>query len=99
MQANLTPELMRTAAVVSPAAAAELEALGGMLPTLQELVTKPGLVMGLLKSLVNLLKMRFPAMLGGTSLALSMGIFGMFAASFPLSQWHLYGWGLGIGRS
>lgn len=84
MQSNLTPELLRTAAAVSPAAAAELEALGGVLPTLKELVTKPGLVMGLLKSVVNLLKTRFPAMLGGTSVALSMGIFGMYYVSFSL---------------
>lgn len=81
MQSNLTPELLRTAAAVSPAAAAELETLGGVLPTLKELVTKPGLVMGLLKSVVNLLKTRFPAMLGGTSVALSMGIFGMYYVS------------------
>lgn len=84
MQSNLTPELLRTAAAVSPAAAAELEALGGVLPTLKELVTKPGLVMGLLKSVVNLLKTRFPAMLGGTSVALSMGIFGMYYVYFSL---------------
>lgn len=82
MQANLTPELLRTAAAVSPTAAAELEVLGGALPTLKELVTKPGLVMGLLKSVVNLLKTRFPAMLGGGSLALSMGIFGMSSPYF-----------------
>lgn len=81
MQANLTPELLRTAAAVSPAAAAEAEALGGVLPTLKELVTKPGLVMGLLKSVVNLLKTRFPAMIGGANLALSMSVFGMCATS------------------
>lgn len=63
--------------------AAEAEALGGVLPTLKELVTKPGLVMGLLKSVVNLLKTRFPAILGGANLALSMAVFGMCPASHP----------------
>lgn len=75
MQAKMAPELLRTAAAVSPAAAAEAEALGGMF-TLKELVTKPGLLMGMLKSVMNFLKLRFPAALGGTSLAMSMGLFG-----------------------
>ncbi|KAH8145388.1 uncharacterized protein LAJ45_10671 [Morchella importuna] len=74
MQAKMAPELLRTAAAVSPAAAAEAEALGGMF-TLKELVTKPGLLMGMLKSVMNFLKLRFPAALGGTSLAMSMGLF------------------------
>lgn len=89
MQANLTPELLRTAAAVSPAAA-EIEVISGMLPTLKELVTKPGLVMGLLKSVVNLLKTRFPAMLGGSSVALSMAIFGMYFVSPSLHSHGAY---------
>ncbi|KAI5837440.1 hypothetical protein DFP73DRAFT_568096 [Morchella snyderi] len=74
MQAKMVPELLRTAAAASPAAAAEAEALGGMF-TLKELITKPGLLMGMLKSVMNFLKLRFPAALGGTSLAMSMALF------------------------
>lgn len=74
MQAKMAPELLRAAAAASPAAAAEAEALGGMF-TLKELVTKPGLLMGMLKSVMNFLKLRFPAALGGTSLVMSLGLF------------------------
>lgn len=81
MQAKMAPELIRTAAAISPAAAIDAEALGSMF-TLQELVTKPGLLMGMLKSVMNFLKLRFPVALGGTSLALSMGLFGRFFLYF-----------------
>lgn len=45
------------------------------MPGLKEIVTKPGAVMGLLKGVLNVLKTRFPALLGA-NMALSMGLFG-----------------------
>jgi len=72
MTKNLSPELLRTFAAAAPAAAAQGEKLAAV-PTLKELVTKPGMVLGLLKSVVNVLKTRFPALLGA-NLALSLGL-------------------------
>ncbi|KAG0633741.1 hypothetical protein HOY80DRAFT_1103220 [Tuber brumale] len=74
MQANVTPELLRTAAAAAPATAAKVEGLSSI-PNLKEMVTKPGLLMGMLKSVINLLKTRFPVALGGANLAISMGLF------------------------
>ncbi|PUU81644.1 hypothetical protein B9Z19DRAFT_1190955 [Tuber borchii] len=74
MEANLTPEALRTAAAAAPVAASEVEKLSSI-PSLQEMVTKPGLLMGMLKSVINLLKTRFPMALGGANLAISMGLF------------------------
>ncbi|KAG0126677.1 hypothetical protein HOY82DRAFT_524163 [Tuber indicum] len=74
VQANVTPELLRTAAAAAPATAAKVEGLSSI-PSLKEMVTKPGLLMGMLKSIINLLKTRFPMALGGANLAISMGLF------------------------
>jgi len=74
VQANVTPELLRTAAAAAPATAAKVERLSSI-PSLKEMVTKPGLLMGMLKSIINLLKTRFPMALGGANLAISMGLF------------------------
>ncbi|KAF8544658.1 hypothetical protein BDD12DRAFT_723061, partial [Trichophaea hybrida] len=52
---KIKPEIMQAAAAASPALMTE----GGIIG-LQELVTKPGLLMGLLKGVVNVLKTRFP---------------------------------------
>jgi len=46
------------------------------------MVTKPGLLMGMLKSVINLLKTRFPMALGGANLAISMGLFGEYPDFF-----------------
>ncbi|CUS13325.1 unnamed protein product [Tuber aestivum] len=75
MQANSMPDLLRTAAPAAPITAAGAEKLSSI-PNLREIVTKPGLLMGMLKSVINLLKTRFPMALGGANLAISMGLFG-----------------------
>jgi hypothetical protein len=50
--------------------------------SLKDLVTKPGAVVGLLKTIMNALKLRWPAFMG-TNVLLSLGLFGE-ATSFPL---------------
>ena len=45
-------------------------------PTLKDLVTKPGAVAGLLKAVMNFLKVRFPAFLG-MNVLYSLALFGM----------------------
>lgn len=79
LPSKLEPGVLQAAAAASPALVTE----GGIVG-LKELVTKPGLLMGLLKSVVNLLKTRFPALLGANA-ALSMGLFGglPFFLNFP----------------
>lgn len=72
LPAKLEPGVLQAAAAASPALATE-----GIVG-LKELVAKPGLLMGLLKNVVNLLKMRFPALLGANAV-LSMGLFGKLA--------------------
>lgn len=67
---NLNPELLRAAAAASPALAQE----GATMPGLKELITKPGLLVGMLRGVVNVLKTRFPALIGA-NMALSMGLF------------------------
>jgi len=63
---NLSPELLRSAAA---APVAEFT-----MPGLKEIVQKPGLLMGLLKGVVNVLKTRFPMLLGANA-ALGMALF------------------------
>ena len=43
---------------------AEKAGLKMRVPSLQDLVTKPGVVIGTLKAIMNFLKLRFPAFLG-----------------------------------
>lgn len=43
--------------------------------SLKDLVTKPGAVIGLLKTIMNALKLRWPAFMG-TNVLLSLGLFG-----------------------
>lgn len=74
---NLSLELLRATAAVAPAATAETL-------TLKQLVAKPGLIMSLLKSVVNVLKTRFPAVLGA-NVAVSMGLFVVL-----LALWYCY---------
>lgn len=86
LPSKLEPGALQAAAAASPALATE-----GIVG-LKELVTKPGLLMGLLKSVVNLLKTRFPALLGANAV-LSMGLFGALARPLrmccadPAAQW------------
>lgn len=44
-------------------------------PNLKDLVTKPGAVAGMLKAIMNFLKLRFPAFLG-MNVLYSLGLFG-----------------------
>lgn len=46
-------------------------------PSLKDLVTKPGAVAGLLKAIMNFLKLRFPAFLG-MNVLYSLGLFGSY---------------------
>lgn len=71
LPAKMTPEVLRTLAATSPALAAELQS--GSALGLKELVTKPGLVASLLKSVVTFLRTRFPLLMGG-GMAVSFGI-------------------------
>lgn len=76
LPAKLKPELLQAAAAASPALATE----GGF----KALVTQPGALMTLLKSVVNILKLRFPMVLGANA-ALSMGLFVVL-----LVLWYFY---------
>lgn len=87
MTKNLAPELL---AVATEAQALDLGAgaagagagLAGAAKSfftpssLKDLVTKPGAVAGLLKTIMNALKFRWPAFMG-TNVLLSLGLFGM----------------------
>jgi len=46
------------------------------LPTLKEIVKKPGAVTATLKTVMNALKLRFPALAIGSNVLYSMGLFG-----------------------
>lgn len=85
---TLAPELLATAAEAQKSGMAEgasAAAAGGgfmgaakgfLKPTsLKDLVTKPGAVAGLLKTIMNSLKLRWPAFMG-TNVLLSLGLFG-----------------------
>ena len=56
--------------------AAEKMGLKVRVPTLKDLVTKPGAVAGMLKAIMNFLKLRFPAFLG-MNVLYSLSLFGM----------------------
>lgn len=53
-------------------------------PSLKDLVTKPGAVAGLLKTIMNFLKLRFPAFLG-MNVLYSLGLFGESSSSLSFS--------------
>ncbi|KAA8908205.1 hypothetical protein FN846DRAFT_898610 [Sphaerosporella brunnea] len=76
---KLKPEILRAATAASPALVTE----GGL--GLKELITKPGMLMGLLKSVVNFLKTRFPAAALGGNVALSLALFVVL-----LVLWYFY---------
>jgi hypothetical protein len=83
---SLAPELLAVATEAQAFNTAGASATGGGLgaaaksflkPTsLKDLVTKPGAVVGLLKTIMNALKVRWPAFMG-TNVLLSLGLFGM----------------------
>lgn len=57
--------------------AAEKMGVKVRVPSLKDLVTKPGAVAGMLKAIMNFLKLRFPAFLG-MNVLYSLGLFGRF---------------------
>ncbi|PMD46536.1 hypothetical protein L207DRAFT_507449 [Hyaloscypha variabilis F] len=80
---SLAPELLAVATEAQAFGAASAGASGGfsaaaksfLKPTsLKDLVTKPGAVVGLLKTIMNALKLRWPAFMG-TNVLLSLGLF------------------------
>lgn len=85
---TMAPELLATAA---GAQGMSDKQAGGMksaakqaglrMPSLQDMVTKPGAVIGILKSIMNFLKMRWPAFMG-TSALWSIGLFGTWLPGF-----------------
>lgn len=78
MPQKMTPEVLRTLAATSPA----LASVGSM--GLKEMVTTPGVLTNLYKAIVQLLKARFPMLLGG---GVAVGL-GMFVLFFGL--WYCY---------
>ena len=67
LPAKLEPGLLRVIATASPAVAKERG--------LKAIVSSPGMLLSLLKGIVDLLKTRFPMIVGGSA-AMSMGLFG-----------------------
>ena len=83
MQEGIGPEMLAAAAekqgvhskrVGKAAAVAEKAGMKIKPPDLKDLVTKPGAVMGLLKAIMNFLRLRFPAFLG-MNVLYSLGLF------------------------
>jgi hypothetical protein len=80
---NLGPEILATAAAAAGGADGGTTSAGKSrlrIPSLKEIVTKPGAVVGLLRAIMNFLKLRWPAFLG-TNVLLSLGLFGTFSSS------------------
>ena len=82
-QSNLGPEVLATAAekqglhskyTDQAAHATEKMGVKVRVPNLKDLVTKPGAVAGMLRAIMNFLKLRFPAFLG-MNVLYSLGLF------------------------
>ncbi|KAI9892318.1 MAG: hypothetical protein M1814_001518 [Vezdaea aestivalis] len=80
---SLAPELLATAAETQGISTAEAGGAGiaglaakaaSKIPSLKDIVTKPGAVIGLLKTIMNTLKLRWPAFLG-TNVLWSLALF------------------------
>lgn len=78
MPDKMTPAVLRTLAATSPAVAS-VGKLG-----LKEMVTTPGVLADLLKSIVQALRLRFPILLSG-GVAVGLGVFVLFYA-----LWYCY---------
>lgn len=85
MTKSIGPEMLAVAAekqginskyMSKGAHAAEKMGMQVKVPSLKDLVTKPGAIAGLLKTIMNFLKLRFPAFLG-MNVLYSLGLFGM----------------------
>lgn len=81
MTTSLAPELLATAAEsqgLNKKQASDMGAAakksGVRMPSLKDMVTKPGAVASLLRAIMNFLKMRWPAFMG-TSVLWSLGLF------------------------
>ena len=57
---------------------------GIKVPSLKDLVTKPGAVVGMLRAIMNVLKLRWPAFIG-TNVLWSLALFSM-SFSYALSE-------------
>ncbi len=86
MTKSIGPELLAAAAekqglksehLKQGASAAEKMGLKMKVPSLKDLVTKPGAVAGMLRAIMNFLKLRFPAFLG-MNVLYSLALFGMY---------------------
>lgn len=74
MTESITPELLAAAA---ERPALQKSAAKFKVPNLKDLVTKPGAVAGMLRAIMNFLKLRFPAFLG-MNVLYSLALFGPF---------------------
>ncbi|KAI9678761.1 MAG: hypothetical protein M1817_005818 [Caeruleum heppii] len=81
LSTTLAPEMLATSAETAGMSAAEKGGVkhaaakaGLRVPSLKDMVTKPGAVVGILKAIMNFLKLRWPAFLG-TNVLLSLGLF------------------------
>ena len=79
---TLAPEILATAAAgqgVSSTQAGDMKNAakksGVRMPSLYDMVSKPGAIAGILRTIMNFLKLRWPAFMG-TSVLWSLGIFG-----------------------
>lgn len=84
MSESVTPEMLAAAAekhgikskaTDMAAQSAKKVGLKVKVPTLKEVVTKPGAVVAMLKAILNFLKLRFPAFLG-VNVLYSLALFG-----------------------
>ncbi|KAI5780279.1 hypothetical protein DFH27DRAFT_604593 [Peziza echinospora] len=69
---KMTPEVLRTLAATSPVVAERAAGLTGL--GLKEIVTTPGILADLLRSVVAALRLRFPMLMGG-GVAVGLGVF------------------------
>ncbi|KAI9824309.1 MAG: hypothetical protein M1826_007406 [Phylliscum demangeonii] len=76
MTGSLGPELLATAAAAQGTthSHAGAKTTGLRMPSLKDMVTKPGAVAGILRAIMNFLKLRWPAFMG-TSVLWSLGLF------------------------
>lgn len=86
---SLAPSIIATAAEAQGASKAEAGGMataakktGMRMPALKDLVTKPGAMATLLRSVMNFLKLRFPAFMG-TSALWSLGVFSLSSLNLP----------------
>jgi len=93
MTKSIGPEMLAAAAekqgikskhLQQGASAAEKMGLKMKVPSLKDLVTKPGAVAGMLRAIMNFLKLRFPAFLG-MNVLYSLALFGTYYPSPSLS--------------